>query len=179
MSTSYGWRVLFEVWFMGGVVAASVTDIRHRRVPNRLCIALLLGGLCAAGIQVQESTLLAACLGALLGLVIWLPFWVFGLLGAGDVKFFAAACSWIGPALAWRASLGVALLGGTMAGLVMIYQRGFRSALEFGALSTVTAKSIIENASLETAAPSARSFPYAVPMAIVVVIARYHQRIFP
>jgi len=53
--------------------------------------------------------------GAATGLVVWLPFWVLGMLGAGDVKFFAAAAAWLGPRLALYAALLSALLGAVLA----------------------------------------------------------------
>jgi len=40
--------------------------------------------------------LLASLGGLVVGLLIWLPSWLFKLLGAGDVKMFAAAGAWLG-----------------------------------------------------------------------------------
>jgi len=63
--------------------------------------------------------------GAATGLVVWLPFWALGMLGAGDVKFFAAAAAWLGPRLALYAALLSALLGAMLA-LGWLFARAYR-----------------------------------------------------
>lgn len=171
-------RIAFAIVFSAALAAASWSDVRQRRVSNWLCLGLFGVGVVAGIVGVSAASFSTALLGALLGLAIWLPFWVMGLLGAGDVKFFAAASAWIGPSLAWRASLGAALLGGVLAVLFMMQQRGVRSTVEFGVLSTSNAKAIISHAAGETASPAARTFPYAVPMAMVIALARFYPSLF-
>lgn len=171
-------RTALLIVFVSVLLTAGVMDIRARRVPNVLCLSLLVAGVGAAVFGLGATSWHGALAGVGIGLVIWLPFWLLGLLGAGDVKFFAAACAWIGPSLAWRTSLGVALLGGLMAFLMMARQRGMRSAVEFGALTPTNARAIIGNARTETTAASDRSFPYAVPMAIMVALARFYPALF-
>ena len=166
-------RIALAIAFSIALVTASWTDLRERRVANWLCVSLLLIGLTAGLVGASAPSLTNAALGALLGLVIWLPFWMMGLLGAGDVKFFAAGASWLGPGLAWRASLGAALLGGALAALVMVRQRGLRSTVEFGALSTTNAKAIVSHAAGEKVSASKRTFPYAIPMAMMMALARF------
>src|SRR5215218_9424819 len=91
---------LVSAFFLGLLAIGVVTDVRSRRIPNLLVIVLLGTGLTGAltGLSLAHS-LLDALLGALAGLAVWLPFWLLGLLGAGDVKYFAAAASWVGVAL--------------------------------------------------------------------------------
>ena len=99
--------------FFASLVLGVVTDVRSRRIPNILVLWLL--GLGAVGALMHWSTAASpmdAVLGGLTGLGLWLPFWLLGLLGAGDVKYFAAASVWVGAPLAWRAALLAALLGG-------------------------------------------------------------------
>ncbi len=171
-------RTAFAVVFSGALLIACWTDARQRRVANWLCLGLLVAGLLAGGLAISAGSVVTALLGVLVGLAIWLPFWLLGLLGAGDVKFFAAASAWIGPGLAWRASLGTAVLGGVLALLFMVGQRGMRATVEFGVLSPSTAKTIISHAAGETATASARTFPYAIPMAMMVALARFYPTVF-
>ncbi|MES3032392.1 MAG: A24 family peptidase [Gemmatimonadota bacterium] len=171
-------RTAFAVVLVGALLAACWTDARERRVANQLTVVLLAVGLVAGALSMSAPSLITAFLGVLVGLAIWLPFWLLGLLGAGDVKFFAAASAWIGPSLAWRASLGTAVLGGVLALLFMVQQRGVRSTVEFGVLSPSTAKTIITNAKGETATASARTFPYAIPMAMMIAVARFFPTLF-
>lgn len=160
--------------FVVALVSAAVMDIRARRVPNLLCLALLVAGLAAATLDLVVPSVPMALLGAVVALAIWLPFWLLRMLGAGDVKFFACACAWLGPSVAWRASLAVALLGGAMASAAMMRQRGVRQAAEFGVFGATNAGAILRHAAEEPAAPpERRSFPYAVPMAMVLALAMF------
>ena len=167
-----------EAAFAGLLVSAAVMDVRARRVPNMLSGALLAGGLIAGALHLFGVTLGSAALGALIGLAIWIPFWMLGLLGAGDVKFFAAACAWLGPSVAWRASLGVALIGGLMGAVMLVRRRGVKEATEFGIFGLTNPRDVVRNASHHIVPASARSFPYAVPMALVTGGAMFFPRFF-
>lgn len=106
----------FGAIFLLLVLLAAVTDVRVRRIPNVLVLALLLAGFCySIATQGIVAGVSQAFFGTLTGLAIWLGFYVVGVLGAGDVKFFAAAASWLGAALAWRAALVSAAFGGLLA----------------------------------------------------------------
>lgn len=68
--------------FCGCLMGASIYDVRHRLVDDRVCVALVLAGL----ITISPASLL----GALLAM---LPFYLcagFGLMGGGDWRLAAA-----------------------------------------------------------------------------------------
>ena len=68
--------------FCGCLMGASIYDVRHRLVDDRVCVALVLAGL----ITIGPASLLGALLAAL-------PFYLcagFGLMGGGDVRLAAA-----------------------------------------------------------------------------------------
>ena len=68
--------------FCGCLMGASIYDVRHRLVDDRVCVALVLAGL----ITISPASLLGALLAAL-------PFYLcagFGLMGGGDVRLAAA-----------------------------------------------------------------------------------------
>jgi prepilin peptidase CpaA len=98
------------------VVAAIIWDVRQRRIPNALSLALLGSGIlyCVLAFSAWDG-LRTSLAGAAVGLGCWIVFYALGVMGAGDVKFFAAASSWLGPSLSWRAALVAALLGGVLA----------------------------------------------------------------
>jgi len=147
-------------------------DLRERRVPNAL--VLLMIGWAAIGAWMQWSTAAAignAALGLLVGLALWLPFWLLGLLGAGDVKFFAAGSAWVGPGLAWRAALLTALLGGLLAVGVLVRQRGLRRTAAEVVLQYEHAAQLIATADVSSADAARRTFPYAVPMGLALAAA--------
>lgn len=106
------------------LLAAAMWDVRTRRIPNALvaCAALLGAVFAVARLGVVDGLVLSLS-GFALGLVIWLPAWLAGMIGAGDVKLFAAGAAWLGPMAALRASAYAALAGGALAIGWIIYLR--------------------------------------------------------
>jgi prepilin peptidase CpaA len=99
--------------------AACVSDLRSRRIPNGLVAATFALALaCAAHPRPPAPFAVgipAALAGAAFGLALWLPLYALGALAAGDVKLFAAAAAWLGPAGVLPASAYAALAGGVLA----------------------------------------------------------------
>ena len=98
--------------------AATVVDIRTRRIPNELTAAMAgIGvGLSAAG--VSGISVWASMLGFVIGLALMMPGHVLGATGAGDVKLMAAVGAIVGPALVVTAFLFTAVAGGVLAVVV-------------------------------------------------------------
>ena len=112
------------------LVFAIAWDLRHRRIPNALVIATISLGLAFAlsSLGAKRGAAVAAE-GMAVGLALWLPWWWFGMMGAGDVKFFAAAAAWLGPRGALSAALVTALVGGVLGiGWVLTRKLGRRDA---------------------------------------------------
>lgn len=146
--------------------AAAWHDIRARRVPNGLVAAIALGALGAGPLALSPAgSLPAALLGGAVGLGCWLPAWWRGALGAGDVKLFAAAGVWLGPALAWRSAVVAALLGGAFAAALLAWRR-------------YAPPRLLRSRTLAPDLPD-RGVPYAVPMAIALALAAALPRAFP
>jgi prepilin peptidase CpaA len=94
------------------LIGASLYDIRERRVPNALNVALTLGGLTYRVMSVGPSGLLEGLLGVGMALALLLiPFMLYVYRG-GDVKLCMGVGAWLGwePAL-WVVVYGV-LIGG-------------------------------------------------------------------
>src|SRR6185312_13734559 len=90
-------------------------DIKRRRIPNQLVIGIVLLGVMFALVSRGLPRGAWSAFGGIgVGLALWLPWWWFGMMGAGDVKFFAAAAAWLGPRGALSAALVTALLGGVL-----------------------------------------------------------------
>jgi prepilin peptidase CpaA len=78
--------------------AVSVFDIRGRRVPNWL-VGLGVVFACISFVLVRDTSAaipVAGLLGALLAFVVFLPLYMFGAMGAADVKVFAVIGLWLG-----------------------------------------------------------------------------------
>lgn len=130
------------------LAAAIASDCRSRRIANGLVLMLLVHGIGAAWLADTPARDVAGALGgAAIGLALWFPIWLRGVLGAGDVKFFAAGAAWIGPSLAWRAALIAALLGGVYAVWWLLRFKGLAANREMPAL------------------------PYAVPLGVALMTA--------
>lgn len=107
------------------LAAGCVTDFRERRIPNRLVLLLLVAGL---GYTALAAPARAGLLGALAamagGFALWLPFYALRMLGAGDVKFFAAGAAWLAPAQMLHAAFYTALAGGLLSVLWLVLEHG-------------------------------------------------------
>ena len=105
-------------------LAACVTDLRSRRIPN----VLTFGGALAAAIFHTVNSggagLLSSLAGWGLGVAFFfLPF-ALGGMGGGDVKLVGALGAWLGPALTVWVALYTGIAGGILA-LVVALARGY------------------------------------------------------
>jgi prepilin peptidase CpaA len=134
--TGTEWRLAAGLVYTTLLVMACVTDVRWRRIPNWL-VAVLAGTGLAFSLAIDPwwPGLLRALSGLALGFSIWIVLHIAGGMGAGDVKLFAAASTWLGPGGAWRAALLAALVGGVLSLGVLVWQRRARQGVERVAMS--------------------------------------------
>lgn len=106
-------------------MAAVITymDVRYRRIPNKLVLVTLLGGLAINTIFGGSQGLLASLGGFFLAFGLMFFFHAFGTMGAGDVKLFAAIGAINGISLVLPTLMVVALTGGLLAICKMVYSR--------------------------------------------------------
>src|SRR5262245_63319 len=105
---------------------AIVSDLRWRMIPNWLTGPSILAGLGLHAFMDQWTGLVFSMEGAALGLGLFLILYVFGWMGAGDVKLYAAVGSFIGPAQTLSAAIAIALVGGLLALLVLGFHQGWK-----------------------------------------------------
>lgn len=100
------------VVLVGLMVLAALIDLQESRVPNWVSALVLLSGLgfCVAGFT--PLSFLQATGGIAVGLAGFLPFYVVGGMGAGDVKLMAASGSFLGPLEALYAIAATLIIGG-------------------------------------------------------------------
>jgi prepilin peptidase CpaA len=116
MQYSYGIIGLF-------FLVACLSDVRHGRIPNGLTLVMAVGGLVLAAAVGGLDGGLTALAGLGAGLGVFLPFWLFGMLGAGDVKLMAATGAWLGPGQVLEAALLACLVGGVYSLAVLAFNR--------------------------------------------------------
>jgi prepilin peptidase CpaA len=102
-------------------VTAAITDVRDRRIPNRLTYPAMIAGLAVQAALHGWRGLLLGLGGALIFGGLFLIFHLVRAMGAGDVKLAAALGFIIGPAGSWQVMFATAVAGGALAILVMVF----------------------------------------------------------
>lgn len=127
------------------LVIACVSDIRARRIPNSLVAIVLVGGILATtAFDPVVPGLLRALAGVGVGLAIWLPGWLLRMMGAGDVKLFAATGAWLGPVGAVNAAIVAAVLGGVLALVWLFIRRGSAGARQTLWATAVAPRTLVD-----------------------------------
>ena len=149
------------------VSIAAVNDLATRRIPNRLLFAGLAGALLLHGLSAEPgAALLSAFGGMLLGLAIFLPFYLVRGMAAGDVKMMAVVGFFTGPTEAFQIAVFTWCAGGVMALLLIVLRSRLR-------LAFVNVGHLLSG---KTLPQSAGSMPYGVVIAlgtIVVLVTHY------
>jgi prepilin peptidase CpaA len=101
-------------------VAAAVTDLKERRIPNRLTYPAIVSGLLLQLALHGWTGLLLGLSGALLFGGVFMPFYLIRAIGAGDVKLATALGSIVGIGAALEVMFATALAGGVLAIFVVI-----------------------------------------------------------
>lgn len=106
-----------------------ITDIKSRRVYNKVLVPFLAVSLAAAFITGGWNLLLESVKGIILGLVILIIPFIKGGLGAGDVKLLAVIGAIKGPVFVLYAFLTGALAGGLLALVFLAVNRQLMSTM--------------------------------------------------
>ena len=158
-------------------LAACVTDLRMRRVPNALTFSSAALGIAAHAWHAGVTGLLWGLAGCGLGLLLFLPLFALRGLGGGDVKLLAAFGASVGPRLVvWTALYG-AIAGGVCAVVVTLGAGLFlRTVSNVRFILTqwhVAGVSPVDGFTLDNS--SSPRLPYAVPLACGLVGALWLQ----
>jgi prepilin peptidase CpaA len=158
--------------------AAVLSDVRMRRIPNKLVLSGIALGvmlhlfLPAEGGFPGSSDIVLGFYKALLGLAsgfaVFLPFYLLRAMGAGDVKLMAMVGVFIGAANVLDAAVLTLVCGGVMAVGVALWNGRFRDAVtnvEFMLTDAVVRVMTNGTPEVKAAAKSAGDLPYAVAIA--------------
>jgi prepilin peptidase CpaA len=105
-------------------------DVRYRRIPNTFVLATLAMGLAVNAFDNGLNGALASLGGCALAFTLMFMLHVFGAMGAGDVKLFAAIGSVVGSSLVLPTFFVVVLTGGVLGVVVMFRAGAVRTTLQ-------------------------------------------------
>ncbi len=149
---------------------AVVTDLRERRIPNKLTVPALIVGLVLGGL-LEGGFPGTALTGAAAALLATLPICAMGALGAGDAKLLTAVGAFVGPGGLLSVMVYGAIAGGIVAlvsvirrGAMLDFLRSFGNLLLFG--MTFGAKGRLINLN----SPGAHTVPYGIAIAAGAVL---------
>ena len=170
--------IVCALWLGGLLAAACWTDLRRRRISNRL---VLVGALTAVALHAMLPKgaglfseapggfgLLTALGGFVVGQCVLMPLYVLRAMGAGDVKLMAMVGAFLGPMSVVGAILMTLLAGGVLALIVTLWQRTLRATLSNVYLMLANAiGSVLAGRGARIAAPPvpAATLPYALAIA--------------
>src|SRR2546426_3796037 len=104
-----------EMFLVPLAVVISYYDVRYRRIPNAFVIAALISGLAMNTTFGGVNGALSSIAGCVLAFILMFTLHVFGAMGAGDVKLFAAIGAVTGAYLVVPTFVVVVLTGGLLA----------------------------------------------------------------
>jgi prepilin peptidase CpaA len=114
---------VFQIFLVPLAALVIYYDVRYRRIPNAFVLATLISGLTLNLVIGGFSGGLNSIGGCVFAFILMFMLHVFGAMGAGDVKLFAAIGSVIGAQLVLPTFVVVVLTGGLLA-LVSILRSG-------------------------------------------------------
>lgn len=153
------------------LIPAVVTDIRQHRIPNWLSLSGWLCGLAVGFYTGGWGGFLDAGAGLLLLLSLTLPFFLFGWMGAGDIKLIAAVGAIVGGGHALNVLLGIVLSGLVMSLAVLAWKGELADA--FRRYGVILGLSVISKRPTYIAPPIKQQrliLPYAIPIAAGTLI---------
>ena len=120
---------IFQLILVPLAVLIIYHDVRYRRIPNPFVLAALISGLTINFVLGGFNGALSSIGGCLLAFILMFILHVFGAMGAGDVKLFAAIGSVIGAQLVLPTFVVVVLMGGLLALVTTVRSGVFRTTM--------------------------------------------------
>lgn len=121
--------IIVELFLVPLAVLIIYHDVRYRRIPNPFVLATLISGLTLNFALGGLPGAVSSIGGCLLAFILMFMLHVFGAMGAGDVKLFAAIGSVLGAQLVLPTFVVVVLTGGLLAMVVMLRSGVARTTL--------------------------------------------------
>jgi prepilin peptidase CpaA len=110
--------------------AACITDLHSRRIPNWLTFGAAAAAFAFHFANGGQAAVQHAAAGWATGLFLFMPLFLLGGMGAGDVKLLAALGAWLGPGAAFWLALYASMAGGVLAVIVALRHKYLGTAFK-------------------------------------------------
>ena len=163
--------MLVDFLLMALIVICVITDLRERKIYNKVLLPFLLAGLVLNSVTEGISGLGFTLFGTAVGFSILLIPYLLGGMGAGDVKLLAVIGGLKGAVFVLTAAVYMALAGGILALIILFFRKGALNRLKQigmflgGLRSGMKVPLGLDKESLNT------TYPYGVAIAIGAVAA--------
>lgn len=115
-------RILFLICMTS---IAMVTDIKERKISNKLILVILLSGLFISIYDAQWYGVFRFFSRVVMGTVILILPFIFKQMGAGDVKIVAAICGYLGIKATVSIAIYFSIIGAVYAGIILYIRYRF------------------------------------------------------
>ena len=164
----------WSIWLLSAVlIVAAVIDGWKLRVPNWITFPLIIGGWVYSTAYFGWAGLGWSLLGTAIGLMLLLPAYAIGGMGAGDVKLLAGVGAWAWGAATVYAFCVSAVVGGVIAVGMVLWRRDWHYHLhQFWSITNEILEVRDPNTLSAIAAERKSSMlllPYGIPIAIGTV----------
>ncbi|MGH8570106.1 MAG: A24 family peptidase [Gammaproteobacteria bacterium] len=159
---------LFQGQIAVMLVLAGYLDTRYHRIPNGVTLGGAVAGLVLQSYFGGFEALGSGLLGLAAGFALFIPFYVRGAMGAGDVKLMAAVGAFLGPSATLLAAALTLIVGGFMAVAILLRYRGLGQLARryLTTLNFLAVTGTVNHAGPREGEAAARRFPYALAIGL-------------
>lgn len=162
----------FFIALIIGLGLAVLIDVTRHRIPNWLTLGIAFTGLVFQTWTAGGSGLGIGLLGLFIGLFCFLPFHIFGAMGAGDVKLLAGVGAFIGPVNVFVAALMTIMVGGVISTVYIAARGGLRPMIRrYRTMLILLVASKPQYIPPEAGEAAGLRFPYALAIACGTALA--------
>ncbi|MFN8008929.1 MAG: prepilin peptidase [Terriglobia bacterium] len=172
-------NLIVSIAVVACVAVAAFIDVRESRIPNWLTLSSASLAIVLNFLHLGIQGLVWSVLGIATGFSLLFLLYLLGGMGAGDVKLLGTVGAFVGPKLVFYTFIWMALIGGVMALILILYKRAFAQTLQnlkFLLLGWILRTSTSE-ATLTIRNQSLLKLPYGVAIALGAIMAVCFQNI--